>query len=123
MSDCAPQQQGEWYICQRCGWGKGKMRTPYRRNCPVPLAVNSPELMRLIGQYCGDGCNGRKVSQSQFGQRAEHCDKCEHREGLVCMLAPADRCELAVLLAHKSYTCLGGRRLSVLPEEQGNFGE
>ena len=91
------------------------MRTPYRRNCPVPLVPLSPELERIIAAHqCG--CKGNKVSRQVLRERAEHCDKCEHRQDVRCEKATCKtgRCRkagllLAVALAYQRHACPEGR--------------
>ena len=101
MTDCIPVQQGDFYVCTRCGWGEGIMRTSYRGNCPIPLVPLSPELETLIADFKCD-CTGRKVPRQVFRERAEHCDGCEHRQGVRCGTSEV---LLTVVLAYKIHAC------------------
>jgi hypothetical protein len=61
---CIPTRQGGWYVCRRCGWGKGKMKTTFHRKCPKApsrgLGDTVAKLTKKLGiKSCG-GCKKRQ---------------------------------------------------------------
>lgn len=112
LEQCKPVLVKGEYVCANCGWGEGLgITAPFPRNCRIAPSLDPEDLVgNLIREYKCRGCkrNNERVARSVFAERARHCDKCEDREELVCLLAPANICELAMLLTCPHATCPDG---------------
>lgn len=114
MMFCDLQQMsnGRWW-CPECD-PKQRRTVPSQSNRKCRKAPShglGDTIAKLIREYKCKGCkergehNGQKVRRHVFAERAEHCDKCEEREEVVCLAATADKCELAVLLGCPDHQC------------------
>lgn len=107
--DCVPVWVADEYVCQRCGWGKGKaLSQPFRRSCPRQAAEHADwddEVRTIYGAH-KPKCKGRKVSRQELFTRLEHCQPCHRREEITCLESGL---LIAVQAGWRSHCCLLGK--------------